>query len=172
MVITTFILFVIIALVTIKPAIAAITETDMAPGYTHCRSEQVLNDEEGNRWQVMFFTRVDSPQVASLNLRLSGISSFLTIQSQKPLIISTSSSHYEADNIFLEEPPLPSIGQYDLKHIFPQLPTTELMLEVPLENSQSTHLRIPATVVKEWQEVAAKNPNQSPKLPPDFQLAC
>ena len=170
--IITLIIFVIIALLTIQPAIATLTETDIAPGRIHCRSEQVLTDEAGHKWQVMFFTQVDSPQVASLNLRLSGLSSSLRIQSQKPLVIELSSDRYEATNIFLQESPLPSIGQYDLKNFFPQLPTVDLLLEVPLENGKSTRLHIPKSVVQEWQEVAAKNPGSSQKLPSGFQIAC
>lgn len=172
-VIATLILFLIISLLTIKPAIATITETDISPGQIHCRSEQILSDEAGQKWQVMFFTQVDSPQVSSLNLRLSGLSSSLKIQSQKPLVISTSNDHrYEVANILLEKSPLPSIGQYNLKKIVPKLPTVEVLLEVPLENGKSTRLHIPKTVVKEWQEVAAKNSGASQKLPPGFQLVC
>lgn len=170
--IMTIILFLIISLLTIKPAIATITETEIAPGSSHCRSEQVLTDETGHKWQVMFFTEVDSPEVASLNLRLSGLYSSLRIQSHKPLVISTSIDRYEANDIFLEESPLPSIGQYDFKNIFPQLPTVDLLLEVPLENGKYTNLYIPKAVVQEWQEVAAKNPGASQKLPSGFQLAC
>ena len=172
-VIITLILFVIIALLTIKPAIAAITETDIAPGQVYCRSEQLLTDEAGHKWEVMFFTQVDSPEVESLNLRLSGLSSSVKIQSQKPLVISTSGDRYKANDIFLGKSPLPSIGQYDLKNIFPKLPTVDLLLEVPLENGKSTRLHIPKTVVQEWQNVAAKNPRKSnQKLPADFQLVC
>lgn len=172
----TIILFLIISLLTIKPAIADITETNISPGYRHCRSEQVLADERGHKWQIMFFTQVNSFQVASLNLRLSGLSSSLRIQSQKPLIIRTSSDRYEATDIFLGKSPLPSIGQYDLKNIFSQLPIVDLLLEVPLENGKSTRLHIPEAVVKEWQQVASKNPSPSPKLPEKlpayFQLTC
>ncbi len=172
LIITTLILFTIIALLTMKPAIGSITEQELAPGYTSCRSEQVLSDRAGNKWQVMFFTPVDLSPVTSLNLRLSGLYSSLRIQPQKPLVISTSGDRLEATDIFLDKPPLPSIGQYDLQHIFSQLPTEELLLEIPLENGQSTHLPIPQAVVQEWQAVAAKNANKSHKLPSGFQLAC
>lgn len=47
-VIATLILFLIIPLLAIKPAIANITETDLAPGQIHCHSEQLLNDEAGH----------------------------------------------------------------------------------------------------------------------------
>ena len=186
--IVTIILYLIIALVYIPPVIADITETDIAPGQKYCRSEQILTDETGHKWEVMFFTQVNSPQVASLNLRLSGLSSSVYIQSQAPLIIDAEADqsnnigessglalqppHYEASNIFQAESPLPSIGQYDLKDIFSQLPTTDLVLKIPLENGESTPLHVPQAVVEEWQAVASRNSNQSPKIPSSIELFC
>ena len=188
LVIVTIILYLIIALVSIQPVIADITETDIAPGQKYCRSEQVLTDEIGHKWEVMFFTQANSPQVASLNLRLSGLSSSVYIQSQAPLIIDVEGGqpnnigdssglalqplHYEVPDIFRGESPLPSIGQYDLKDIFSQLPTTDLVLEIPLENGESTRLQVPQAVVEEWQAVAAKNSDQSPKIPSSIELFC
>ncbi|NJK56793.1 MAG: DUF3122 domain-containing protein [Pleurocapsa sp. SU_5_0] len=72
-VIITLVLFLIISWLTIQPVIATVTETEIAPGQIHCRSEQVLTDDAGHKWQIMFFTEVDSPEVTSLNLRLSGL---------------------------------------------------------------------------------------------------
>jgi hypothetical protein len=175
-VILTLILFLVVANLTIKPAIATITETEIAPEHLHCRSEQVLTDEAGLKWEIMLFTnQVDYPQVASLNLRLSGLSSTLRVQDRKPLVISTinnSSDRYEAPNTFFGQPPLPSIGQYDLKSIIPQLPKKELILEIPLEKGEPSHLHIPKTMVKEWQEVAAKAIDPAQKLPSNFQIVC
>ena len=192
--IATLILLIIISLLNIQHAIAniteaTITETDIAPGLIHCRAEQILTDEAGHKWEIMLFTnQVDAPQIPSLNLRLSGLSSSLRIQSQKPLVISSNSSNltktatesnrYEAANTFFGQPPLPSIGQYDLQDILPQLPKEELLLEIPLEKGKSSYLHIPQTMVKEWQEVAAKatNPSQTTEptqeLPSGFQLFC
>jgi len=171
----TLALFLIIALLTIQPVIAKMTETDIAPGQIHCRSEQVLTDDAGHKWSVMFFTEVDSPEVTSLNLRLSGLYSSANIQSQKPLIISTSNESYEATDIFLENPPLPSIGQYNLQTIFPRLATADLTLEIPLEQDPPARLHIPTELVQEWQEVANKNyysPIPFPKPPYTFELVC
>ncbi|HHP7230387.1 MAG TPA: DUF3122 domain-containing protein [Xenococcaceae cyanobacterium] len=166
-VLITLIIFLIIANLTIQPAIATITETEITPRQVNYRSEQVLTDATGQKWQVMLFTQSppNSSQIAPLNLRLSGIASTLPIQSQKPLVIKTLGDRYEATNIFLTESPLPSIGQYDLKSVFPQLPTAELLLEIPLENGEFTLLNISKEVVKEWQEVAAKNLNLATSLP-------
>ena len=171
-VVITLVLFIIISLLTIKPVIAAVTETDIAPGQIHCRSEQVLTDDAGHKWEVMFFTEVDSPEVTSLNLRLSGLYSSANIESQKPLIVSNANKSYEATDIFLENPPLPSIGQYNLKNIFPRLSTTDLTLEIPLENDSAAHLNIPESLVQEWQQVSDRNYHPFPKLPYTFEFIC
>ncbi len=174
-IVITLVLFLIIALLTIQPVIATVTETDIAPGKIHCRSEQILTDDAGHKWEVMFFTEVNSPEVTSLNLRLSGLYSSANIQSQKPLVISSSNKHYEATDIFLENPPLASIGQYDLKNILPRFSSEELTLEIPLESSNSVYLQIPVELVQEWQEVSSRNysfPIPMPKLPYTFELVC
>lgn len=172
-VLLTLILFLIIALVTIQPVIAAIVEGEIAPGQSYCRSEQVLTDDAGHKWDIMFFTEVGSPEVTSLNLRLSGLSGATDIELQKPLIIITPSDRYKATDIFLENPPLPSIGQYNLKNIFPRLSTTDLSLEIPLKRSSTARLNIPQSLLKEWQQVADKNYHAPlPKLPYTFELIC
>ena len=101
LVVTTLIFLLIILLITIKPAIATITETELAPGQNYCRSEQVLKDEAGDKWQIMLFTQVNSEEVSSLNLRLSGLSSSSRLQYRKPLTIIASENRYEAPDIFL-----------------------------------------------------------------------
>ncbi|MEM7595088.1 MAG: DUF3122 domain-containing protein, partial [Cyanobacteria bacterium P01_A01_bin.83] len=106
-VVLTLILFLIMALLTIQPVIATVTEDEIAPERSYCRSEQVLTDDAGHKWDVMFFTEVDSPEVTSLNLRLSGLSGSTNIESQKPLVIIATGSRYQATDIFLENPPLP-----------------------------------------------------------------
>lgn len=172
-VISIIILFLIISLVTIQPVIATVTEGNIAPRRSYCRSEQVLVDKAGHKWQVMFFTEVDSPEVTSLNLRLSGISGTDNIESQKPLVIITSNNRYEATDIFLENPPLPSIGQYNLKNILPRISTTDISLEIPLENDAIAHLDVPESLLREWQEVSERNSHTPlPKLPYTFEVMC
>lgn len=170
----TLVLFLIVALITIQPAIATITEGEIAPGTSYCRSEQVLTDEAGHKWEVMFFTEVDSPEVTALNLRLSGLSSSVNIESQKPLIIiAPGDRQYQATDIFLENSPLPSIGQYNLKNILPQLSTTDVLLEIPLVRDSVARLDIPKFLLKEWQEVSNRNYHAPlPKLPYTFELVC
>ena len=171
-VIVTLVLFLWISLLTIQPAIARITETDIAPGRVSCRSEQVLTDEAGHKWDVMFFTETMSPKVSSLNLRLSGLSSSVYIQSRQPLTIDVEGDRYRVSDLLREKSPLHSIAQYDLKNVFSRIPIADLTVEIPLENGSSTLLSIPKTLVREWHEVAAKNPHLSPKIPSNIELVC
>ena len=172
-VVLTLILFLIIALLTIQPVIATVTEGEIAPERSYCRSEQVLTDDAGHKWDVMFFTEVDSPEITSLNLRLSGLSGSSNIESQKPLVIIALKDRYQATNIFLENPPLPSIGQYNLKNILSRLSTIDISLEIPLERDSVARIDIPQSLVKEWREVADRNYHAPlPKLPYTFEFAC
>ena len=172
-VVLTLILFLIVALLTIQPVIATVTEGEIAPERSYCRSEQVLTDDAGHKWDVMFFTEVDSPEVTSLNLRLSGLSGFTNIESQKPLVLITPGDRFEAMDIFLENPPLPSIGQYNLKNILPRLATNDLSLEIPLERDSIARLHIPNSLVREWQQVSDRNYHAPfPKLPYTFEFMC
>ena len=108
----------------------------------------------------------------SLNLRLSGLYSSASIESQKPLVISSANKNYQATDIFLENPPLPSIGQYNLKNIFSRLSMSDLSLEIPLENGKAAHLDTPRSLFEEWQQVADKNYHSFPKLPYTFEFVC
>jgi hypothetical protein len=88
------------------------------------------------------------------------------------LIVSTDNKRYQATDLFLENPPLPNIGQYNLKNILPRLSLTDLSLEIPLENDTMAHLNIPQSLVEEWQQVSGGNYHSFPKLPYTFQFVC
>ncbi|MBD0265874.1 MAG: DUF3122 domain-containing protein, partial [Tolypothrix sp. Co-bin9] len=75
-----------------------------------------------------------------------------------PLKITTDTEKIlTAPDIFLDEAPAPTIGQYDLKDVLPQLPTKELLIGIPLGRQNFINLSIPQYVVQEWQEVALKS---------------
>ena len=190
--IVTLIFWIVITLVTVSPIMAKtlksdfisrITETEITPEITHCRAEQSLIDESGHKWGLMLFTNGTKPsQFDNLQLRLSGLSSSLRIQSQKPLVISfftddavqhqTKLNHFEIPNNLKDSSPLPNIGQYDLHKVITKIPRTELVLEIPLEKGKIARLHVPETTLEEWQEVVAKPVLPRPRLPSNFQLFC
>lgn len=158
--IITVYIFLGLASFTSQQVMAAVVQLQEAPGEILYRSQQKLNDELGNSWQVVLFKRISSNTntVSSINLRLIGFPGSQELPHPLPLkIITNTNEVLTAPDIFVEEAPAPTIGQYDFKDILPQLPTKELLIGIPLGAERFINLSIPQHVVQEWQEVARKS---------------
>ncbi|WP_341529342.1 DUF3122 domain-containing protein [Nostoc sp. UHCC 0302] len=143
-----------------QQVIAAVIQLEEAPGEIVYRSQQKLNDELGNYWQVVLFKRVhsNSNKISSINLRLVGFPGSQELFHPFPLkITSDTGKVLTAPDIFLDEAPAPTIGQYDFKDILPQLPTQSLLISIPVDTQHFINISIPEYVVQEWQEVALKS---------------
>lgn len=146
------------ATLTIQPVLAAVSSLE-APGQILYHSQQTLKDQSGKSWQVGLFKHIYPNQVTSLELRLMGCSGSAELIHPQPLKITTSAGKVlTAKDVFLEEAPAPTIGQYYFKDILPQLPTEELLLSLPL-GGRFIDIEVPQFVVQEWQEIAAKTPS-------------
>ncbi|PPS43296.1 DUF3122 domain-containing protein [Chroococcidiopsis sp. TS-821] len=138
-----------------QPVLAEINRIE-APGEILYRSQQRLQDSSGNSWQVILFKQVQSGQAPLVNLRLVGFPGVAELIHPHPLQITTSTGEIlTANDVFLVEAPAPTIGQYDVKNILPQLPAESLQLSLPLAGDRSIDISVPQFVVQEWQEVAA-----------------
>ncbi|MEB3827858.1 DUF3122 domain-containing protein [Phormidium sp. CCY1219] len=138
------------------PAAASIRQTQEAPGQTLYQSRHSLRDRAGHSWQLILFKRVKSGEVASVNLRLVGFPGMAEVAHPQPLQINTDQGKvFSAPDLFAEESPAPNVGQYDLKGVLLQLPTTQpAILSVPLVGDRSLDLPVPPPVLLEWQTVA------------------
>lgn len=58
-----------------------------------------------------------------------------------------------AADIFPEEAPAPTVGQYNLQDLAADMLTSEVLLGIPLAGSRYINLEIPQFVVREWQNV-------------------
>ncbi|MBG1242814.1 DUF3122 domain-containing protein [Nostoc sp. NZL] len=149
-----------LATFTSQQVIAAVIQLEEAPGEVVYRSQQKLNDELGNYWQVVLFKRVNSNgnKISSINLRLVGFTGSQELGHPLPLKITTDTGKVlTAPDIFLDEAPAPTIGQYDFKDVLPQLPTEDLLIGIPVGKQHFINLSIPQYIVQEWQEVALKS---------------
>jgi hypothetical protein len=158
--IITWYIFLALGSFTSQQAIAAVMQLEEAPGEILYRSQQRLNDELGHPWQVVLFKRIDSNhnKITSINLRLVGFPGSQELLHPLPLKMTTSTGEVlTAPDIFLEEAPAPTIGQYDFKDILPQLSTQGVLIGIPLGQQRYINLSIPQAVVQEWQEVALKS---------------
>jgi Protein of unknown function (DUF3122) len=155
----TIFIFLGLATFTSQTVIAAITQLEEAPGEIVYRSQQKLIDESGNTWQVILFKRVNGSQVTSVNLRLVGFPGSAELLHPQPLTITSSAFQtWKATDIFLDEAPAPTIGQYDIKDILPQLPTDNLRFSIALGRERFVNILVPQSVVQEWQEVLSYSP--------------
>jgi Protein of unknown function (DUF3122) len=135
-------------------AIAAVSQLEAAPGEILYRSQTKLDDQSGHIWQAVLFKQVYPSQDISLNLRLVGFPNSTALIHPQPLKITTTDGKvFTAADVFLDEAPAPTIGQYDFKDILPQLPNEPLQLGIPLAKQQFINISVPQSVVHEWHQV-------------------
>ncbi|BAZ86782.1 DUF3122 domain-containing protein [Dolichospermum compactum] len=152
-ILTTFI-FLGLANLSSEKVIAAITQLGNPPEELIYRSQVKLDDQSGKVWQVVLFKQVYSDQPSNINLRLVGFPSVGELIHPQPLrITSTTGKVWNAADVFLEEAPAPTVGQYDLTEILPQLPPESLTLSIPLPSTNFINIAVPIHVVKEWQSL-------------------
>ena len=139
---------------TSQTVIAAVTQIGNPPEEIIYRSQVKLDDQSGKVWQVVLFKQVYSDQPSNINLRLVGFPSVGELIHPQPLkITSTTGKVWNAADVFLEEAPAPTVGQYDLTEILPQLPPESLTLSIPLPSTNFINIAVPIHVVKEWQSL-------------------
>ncbi|MDP5018512.1 DUF3122 domain-containing protein [Anabaena sp. UHCC 0187] len=135
-------------------AFAAITQLGNPPGEVIYRSQVKLDDQSGKVWQVVLFKQVNSGQSSNINLRLVGFPGSAELIHPQPLRITTNTGkNWQADDIFVDEAPAPTIGQYDFTEILPQLPLESLTLSMSLPGKNFINISVPTHVVKEWQSL-------------------
>ncbi|MBF2072680.1 MAG: DUF3122 domain-containing protein [Synechococcales cyanobacterium C42_A2020_086] len=142
-----------------RPAWAAVTQIKESVGQVLCRSQHSLPDAAGHTWQVILFKQSPcAPGVAAepslLYLRLAGLPGAAEVAHPAPLILTTSTGQvFNAPDVFWEDAPASTIGQYDLKAFAADLPAEPLRLTIPLIDQETVELTIPRPVVQEWQTV-------------------
>ncbi|MBD2449879.1 DUF3122 domain-containing protein [Nostoc sp. FACHB-152] len=150
---TTFI-FLGLGSFTSPTASATVTKLEAVPGEILYRSQTKLDDQAGHVWQAVLFKQVYPGQATSLNLRLVGFPNSAELIHPQPLKITTASGKVlTAADVFLDEAPAPTIGQYNFKDILPQLPNEALQLGIPLPGQHFINISVPQSVVSEWHEV-------------------
>jgi hypothetical protein len=137
-----------------ETVIAAVEQQETATAEILYRSQTKLADESGKVWQVVLFKQVYPGQAQTLNLRLVGFPGSAELIHPQPLKISTATGKVlSAADVFLDEAPAPTIGQYDFQDILPQLPQEPLTLSIPLPGDRSININVPQRIVQEWHRV-------------------
>lgn len=125
-----------------------------APDHLLYKSWNTLRDREGRSWQVVLFRRGE-PMPAELGLRLVGFPGAVAIAHPQPLEIeSTTGAVLRSPDLFQQDAPAPSVGQYDLLPLLDQLPSERFQLRVPLTDGTALEIRVPQAVAAEWRAIA------------------
>ncbi|MTJ50842.1 DUF3122 domain-containing protein [Dolichospermum sp. UHCC 0259] len=152
--ILTTLIFLGLANLSSEKVIAAVTQIGKPPEEVIYRSQVKLDDQSGKVWQIVLFKQVYSDQPSNINLRLVGFPGSAELIHPQPLRITTNTGKlWNANDIFLKEAPAPTIGQYNLTEILPQLPPESLTLSIPLPGKNFINITVPIHVVKEWQSL-------------------
>ncbi|MFB2970818.1 DUF3122 domain-containing protein [Aerosakkonema sp. BLCC-F183] len=152
-----------------QPAAAVLRQHQDAPGVMRYHSQNSLRDKYGYAWQVLLFKvtsgtalnispteigkQIESREQTAFNLRLvgfPGIAEFVHPHSLE--ILTDSRKLLTAADEFAEASPAANVGQYNVTNIIDQLPQNEaLTLSFPLVGREDFSLKIPQSVVVEWQ---------------------
>lgn len=124
-----------------------------SPGVLRYHSQVSIKDDQGYAWQVVLFKQNYNHPVQDLRLRVVGFPGVAEIAHPQPLEIeAVSGKLLSASDAYGLTAPATNVGEYDLTDILPQLLTTDaLKLYVPIKNGKPLLLKIPSTVVTEWQ---------------------
>ena len=135
-----------------EPATAVLRQHQDEPGVMRYHSQQSLLDASGNAWQVVLFKQITPGQPIRFNLRLVGFPGIAELTHPQPLEISTASGQVlTAADVFGEESPAPNVGQYNFTEVLSKLQKGYLTLSVPLKSKETLSLKIPESLVTEWQ---------------------
>ena len=149
----------------LPPALAAIRNLEEAPGQIVYQSRQTLQDQHGDRWQVIAFNRIridgKTRESTSFYLRLVGFPGIADIDRSRPLTLTTAlgqslNAPDASSQIFTDEStPEPNVGQYDLQPIVSQLSEViPIQIALPILNKDDSLLSISPVLVQEWKTVA------------------
>ncbi|MGB2924268.1 MAG: DUF3122 domain-containing protein [Limnothrix sp.] len=147
-------LFVCLNTIWIQPSLADLRQHEFVPGEMIYQSRQSLRDIDRHPWQIVVFKKVAGERVSNVQLRLVGFPDQVEFKHPADLIVRTRTGQdFQVSDQFAEQAPAPNVGQYDVTEILPLLPTDEpIILELPTK--QAVTLKIPVSVILEWQAIA------------------
>ena len=143
--------------------LASIHTYNERPGQTTFRSKQSLRDRSDRSWQVILFKRYQGDSLQGLYLRLIGFPGIVSLNAQKPLVISTGSSlQWQAPpELDPQTQALPdNVAQYSVQKAIDALKgDIPLQAEIPLANGSVAQLVVPPFAVHEWRELNSQAPD-------------
>jgi Protein of unknown function (DUF3122) len=142
------------------PAFATITQLEEYPGQMLYQSRQNLQDQTGQSWQAIAFTRIHPEGSSTVSLRLVGFPGAVELDHTQPLTLATSlgrslTARDISRDISQDSPTLANVAEYDIKPMLPQLKSEMLLqLTLPVVTGSAIELKIPPLAIEEWQTIS------------------
>jgi len=123
------------------------------PGVMHYHSQESIKDDGGHAWQIVLFKVFEAGKPINIHLRLVGFPGVVEFAHPRSLeVITKEGKLLIANDIYRENAPAPNVGEYDFTDVLNQLKTIDnLKLYLPLLEEKHLILKIPETLVSEWQ---------------------
>ena len=149
-------LLVISSLPIAAPAAAILRQHQESPGVMRYHAQTSLKDRQGMTWQLVLFREYQFDLVSKYHLRLVGFPGTVEFIHPQPLEIITSKGQvFDATDIFATSSPAVNVGEFDVTDILPVLPKKgALKLSIALQGDRSLSLKIPESILIEWQLLA------------------
>ncbi|MGF1604325.1 MAG: DUF3122 domain-containing protein [Thermosynechococcaceae cyanobacterium] len=143
----------------LTPASAAISLTKENQGQMLYQSREVLWDQQGYSWQVVVSKHASFASPPTISLQLAGPTDQVMVDHDQPLTLVTSQGNTlkamtEPESLYINRPLAPNVVQYDLKPVVADLDRS-VELAIATQDQKTIQLTVPATVIQEWQTVAA-----------------
>lgn len=138
------------------PAAAVLRQHQDSPGVLRYHAQSSLKDKQGMTWQVVLFPEYELDRVSKYHLRLVGFPGTAEFLHPQPLeIITAQGEVFNAADLFSSSSPALNVGEFDLTNILPTIPKKgDLKLSTILEGERNLSLKIPESIVVEWQWLA------------------
>jgi hypothetical protein len=122
------------------------------------QSQHSLRDPAGYAWQLVLFKQFPPDRSPELILRLVGFPGIVEFAHPEPLkFITNNGKLLTATDLFATGSPAPNVGQYNVTEIIHQLLENNFLeITVPLMQNKDITLKIPNSIIIEWQWFATE----------------
>ena len=138
---------------TTQESTAMLRQHHDAPGVLRYHSQVSIKDKQEYNWQVLLFKKINPGVKQELDLRIVGFPGIFEFSHPHSLeIITASGKLLIASDVFATSSPASNVGEYSFTDVLPKLTEIEsLKLNLPLLSEEKKILKIPKSVVSEWQ---------------------
>ncbi|MEM1394333.1 MAG: DUF3122 domain-containing protein [Cyanobacteria bacterium P01_D01_bin.116] len=138
---------------TTQESTATLRQHHDAPGVLRYHSQVSIKDKQEYNWQVLLFKKINPGVKQELDLRIVGFPGIFEFSHPHSLeIITASGKLLIASDVFATSSPASNVGEYSFTDVLPKLTEIEsLKLNLPLLSEEKKILKIPKSVVSEWQ---------------------